>query len=515
MAQFEKLAPYWPRLCAKALNALKEQPTPAQLDIMLDATRFKLTAGGERAGKSQMAATEAYAKHYAATAYDAWRGDNDAGKTYLYWLIGEDYSMTEGEFNHLHRFYLERDDVADVSMPKQGSWMLRTHTNAVYETKTASDERKLGVVAPDGVIGCEVGLWSEETWNRARGRAAEERAWFLATGSFENSLSSFARWHKRGLADNDLHLRSFALPTWTNIVKFPGGELDPEIIALRAFFPEDRFNERFAGIASTPQGLVFKLASEKLVANVPLDPTRPVQLWVDPGHSHAYSVLAVQLYADMVNIFDEIYVRGQTHSGVIALCKQREWWKNVNKVVIDRAGKQTNANGASGETVWKREGGQQTVDNYVHIKDGIDRINTFLMPREQTGLPRLVIGESCVGLLAEMGLRKPPSGFVGFKPYSYATTNEGGVTKSDLPMDVYNDSCKALGYGLYETFGPTLAKTGFIAPFSYLTASKPMREAQTVGPALPAEAGKHEADTWLLRWDTRKTAAGLWQPARR
>lgn len=466
--------------------------------------RIKLGAGGERFGKSELAAMYAYVRHMCDRFFDMQQGKFN--KSYLYWLIGEDYAMCRGEFDHLVNFFQTIDDVEYLSQPKQDSCILVTKTGARFETKSAYDERKLGVSAPDGVLGCEVGLWSDETWHRARGRMAEKRAWGIFTGSFENSLSSFAARFEEGQKDNEHDMVSFSLPTWANTAVFPGGWDDPEIAALRAFFPEERFNERFGGKPSKPSGLVFKLFGPEHVGAAEFDPERPVQLWVDPGYAHAYAVLAVQLYPDAVNIFDELYLTGRTHSQLIKECKLRRWWKQVDKVVMDRAGRQQNANGESGAEVWRKEADKRVATNYVHIKDGIDRVNTFLMPTEQTGLPRLVVSPRCVGLLAEMGYGRAPSGFPGFRPYAYRLTSSGGVTVSDLPIDAYNDACKALGYGLIENFGFTLEGRAILPPQSYLDSA--VRRERVENP----EKLSH-ADAWLrdltLNFDTYQPK-GLW-----
>ena len=90
--------------------------------------------------------------------------------------------------------------------------------------------------------------------------------------------------------------------------------------------------------------------------------------------------------------------------------------------------------------------------NFIKEKDGIDRLNSFLLPDPASGEPRLQIAPKCEGLLCELGIGQPPSSFREMGPWRYAM-HSSGREKSEKPIDEFNDSAKACYYGLIENFG--------------------------------------------------------------
>lgn len=462
--------------------------------IIQDTSRIKVVSGGERAGKSATGAWEAFGSHIAEATISS--------DQTLYWLVGEDYEQCRGEFQYLLDYFTEVDVIAPdgVHFPRQDQAILVTRMGGRFETKTAHDPRKLGVRAPNGILGCEVGLWTPETWLRARGRVAEKRGWEYLSGSFEDSFATFFDMWTLGQSANTQSVRSFSLPTATNTAIYPGGVNDPELLALKAYYPPDRFAERFEGIPSRPSGIVFKLASySNHVHSTEWNADKPTQLWIDPGFTHPYAVLAVQLYNREVHIVDEIYASRQTHSQIIQECRRRPWWNSVEFVVMDRAGRQSSASGESGEKVWYLEGRKQVKMNFVKVMDGIDRINSFLLPNAVTGRPGIVIDPKCVGLLCELGLGPPPPEFKGMRAWRYAPT-KGGHQASPTPMDEYNDACNALAYGLVENFGYADDTRPALGPMNYI---KPAQEVPPL-PLTPKQIGA---------WHPQKTPpgrSGLW-----
>ena len=465
--------------------------------ILKDPSRNKVISGGERAGKSATGGWEGFGHHIA----ESTLSPNEPS---LYWLIGEDYEQCRGEFQYLLDYFTEVDLIAKngIHFPREDQAILVTRMGGRFETKTAHDPRKLGVRAPNGIIGCEVGLWTPETWLRSRGRVAEKRGWQYLSGSFEYSFTTFFDMWTMGQSNNNRSVKSFSLPTYSNIAIYPGGINDPEILALKDWYPPDRFAERFEGIPSRPSGLVFKLASEQLhIQPLEFDPDKPVQLWVDPGFTHAYAVLCVQLYGRDVHVFDLIYVNRHTHSQIVDLCSRAPWWRSVDRVVMDRAGRQKNANGESAEQVWRKEGHKHIRTNYVKILDGIDRINSFLLPNAATGHPSVLIAPRCKGLLCELGIGPPPDGFRNMKAWRYPP-DHGGHLASPLPLDEYNDACKALAYGLVDNFGYADDTRPPLGPMNYIKSSA---QVDKLFPETPRQLG-----AWT-RQAVPPSRSGLWQ----
>ena len=77
-------------------SAIGYKPTAAQLEILNDEARFKLVAGGVRAGKSNLGAMYMFEKIMSKIVEDP-----DAASGSVYWLVAADYERTRGEFDYL------------------------------------------------------------------------------------------------------------------------------------------------------------------------------------------------------------------------------------------------------------------------------------------------------------------------------------------------------------------------------------------------------------------------------
>lgn len=404
-------------------------PSPEQLAVHLDPSRFKLVAGGERAGKSRVSAEELL----------CWLTVSGPGAPF--WIVGPDYEQARAEFLHL-RDGLERVGLLapkSVSMPRQGQWRLETVLGAQVMTKSSQEVLALASVAPRGVLMVEAAQQTYEVYLRLRGRVAEHRAPLLMSGTFEGSLGWYPEIWQRWQAANPEGGRSFSLPTWSNRAVFPGGRDDPEIRALEAALPADVFMERCAAVPCPPRTLVFKEFSYPLhVRPCPFRPELPVQVWIDPGYAGAYAVVVVQVEGGRVYQIDEVYGRGLVAQEIIAECQRRPWWGAVRYGVMDVAGAQHQGMESHVE-IWRRLGGITIHAQGVGVADGILRHRTFLRD-PASGEPRLFHDPRCRGTLAEYAL------------YKYPDVRENRPEREE-PVDRDNHAMKAIAYGLVANFG--------------------------------------------------------------
>ena len=410
-------------------------------------------------------------------------------KRRVYWLIGEDYAMCRGELEHIQDFLAELGDldVKRSARPKRDQWILSTNHNAQFESHTAADPKKLGVVAPDGAIGCESGLWNQETYLRFIGRLAEKRGWGICTGSFESSYSHYAGvWYGAQTRPSDEEA-AFSIPSWTNRIYYPDGENDKQMLFLKAKYPAHRFLERFGGVPSKPTGTVFHLFDPLLhIKNVEYDRNLPVQLWVDPGMVHPYAILAVQLPADgKVRVIDELYLFRHTHLQAISECERQPWYPNLSRVVIDVASKRETTDGPAGEKTWARQTGVPVYSAYHLVKDSIARVTDFL------SLNRIEISPRCRGLIAEMGGGPAHPEFPGMTPWKYEVGADGSINV-DKPTDRWDDGCKALAYGILDVFGEVDRDGRLMEEMNYLFGR---REVYT--PVVPSAPKLSNSDAWM------------------
>jgi hypothetical protein len=423
------------------LSSLGTSLTPEQSKIIYLPNREILVAGGERAGKSFFSSTFLMTRL-------------PFGK--LYWLVAADYGRTQAEFNYIQDFLsklgwsyeaTKRVDPGEISIA--GGFIIKT--------KSAQDYRKIAMEAPDGVVICESSQVDYETYLRVRGRIAEKRGWMLMSGTFESSLGWYPELYTKGQNCHDSeNLISASLPTWSNIKIFPGGRTDPEILKLESASSKEWFSERYGGVPCPPKGRVFEEFSTQIHTGIggvyEFDPNLDVKLWVDPGFSTAYAVLVAQIRGDDVCVVDEIYERGMVTSDIITMCKLRPWWSKVNGGAIDIAAKQHQALPAVTE-VWLSEGKVYLDCNRIEIRDGIERVKNFLLVNPKTGASRLHINAKCRGLISEMG--ECPNPITNQTAvYQWKQDREGNIT-GEVPEDKNNHACKALSYGLINSFGYT------------------------------------------------------------
>jgi hypothetical protein len=418
------------------LKQLGAELTPDQDPLFYHPARHKIGMGGERAGKSLTAATYLTARH-------------QLGQ--LFWIVSFDYELAVPEFEYVIGQLDALGNLEWASTNQEGPRRATTKTGQTIETKSGQDVRRIAGWAPDGILGCEIALWPPELFLRVLGRLAEKRGWFLGTGSYESSLGWLPETVKLWEGPNEVEGHSFELPSWGNLFIFPGGWDDPAIQLEKARNTESRFMERFGGRPSPPSGRVFREARALLHINpdVHYEPGRPVYLAVDPGWGHAYAVEVIQEQGNVVNVIDELYLEHSSHEDVVHTAQTSPWWKDVSQVVIDIAGRQHHGHRSANE-VWRQEGRVHVVDQKVSIRDGIDRVKSFLLTDPTTGRPRLQIHPRCRGLTSEMGIGTSP--IEGGGIYSYPTDRNGKVT-ADLPRDRHNDASKALAYFLVHQFG--------------------------------------------------------------
>lgn len=410
------------------------QPLPSQIPIHSSPERILLISGGEGSGKSYVTAAEIVSR------YGTW---------HLVYIVGPKYEAAHKEVDYIYEDLLQigatRKDL--YQRPSRGKLVLKTVDGATVETLSAEDGAKAITgtgESPDLLAMVEAGKQSYEIYLACRGRVARSRGTLILSGTIEESERWYPELIDRWRTTNPEGGKSFILPTWSNTRLYPGGRDDPEIKALEATYPADRFMERFGAVPCPPSGLVFKEFSyTEHVRESPYwrgDEGRqriPVEVWIDPGYAGAYNVTAVQIDGPQVDVIDEVYVQFGVASDVIGECMRRPWWKQVKLGVMDIAGKAhvgMETGKATHDEYWKKEARIPIGMKRVLIDDGIQRTRTFLKS-PFTGEPRIHFDPRCVKTAWEFSRgyqRHPETGKV---------------------IDKHNHAAKAIAYGLVYHFG--------------------------------------------------------------
>ena len=454
-------------------------PSPAQWEPHLDEGRFVEVAGGEGGGKTRLTSQEMFGR---------------AEPKALYWLGGKQYENTHIEFENLVKLFMAVDAIREgemkmrVSQPKKESWELRPggqFQGLVIRTRSIEDTSKIASWSLSGGVICEAALCSEEAYRKMVGRVRRGRkGWLWLVGTFEKQegpwyAKLFNQWQVKGAVG-----RSYSLPTESNIVSYPGGADNPEIIAFREENTEERFLERYMGVPVPPSTLVFKqfksdvhMGDFGFVKYFDTDAKDerqkwPVELAIDPGYAN-YAILAIQRDKDqygepIIRVIDEIFGHNAVTEQMIEECRRKPWWPNLNlgnPGVIDVAAKQQHGD-RSVLQVW-RESNIQLRARRVAIEDGIYRLSSFLedygrkTKKTKDGIrmyptpqswARILIDASCVSLQEE------------FANYQY---REDEPSERRIPIDAFNHGLKALSYYLIDRFGYGRRKRATTRDFSF------------------------------------------------
>ncbi len=467
----EKSSEYalWKRTTPTVLRNLDINLNELQSRIFWHPARFKLVAGGERAGKSFSGA--AWLTSYLWTVSDE-----------LFWIMGDFFETCRAEFGYVVQWAQKLNAVEALRFPddknEQCVLVLKGSHNRI-ETKSTFDETRIAEKAPYRLLGCEVPRWSYEGFLRSRGRLAEKRGWGYYSGSFETSHGWFPELYKKWSGPNEDDGASFSLPSWTNTAIFPGGENDSEIKRLESLYPHERFMERFAGIPCPPMGIVFSdfrrttHVNESVTLEEILRTDREPALYlaIDPG-STVYAVLICYVRGNTLYVLDEIYETGLTHEDAIQLLydkrspiDEKSYMPYIKGIAIDVAGKQHPA-GESAIEVWERKLKMPTMSQFIHVEDGIMALKQQLK-RKVDGTPKALIAPACAGLIMEMGGGGKPSWMHSEGIFKYKT-DSSGVVLGMHPLPGNDHAVKALWYLLINIMGYAQEGTHSDEPVSYL-----------------------------------------------
>lgn len=448
------MKPYSPQW-EEAVNYLtKNQPIPAQQEVedwfLTSDSRFIQILGGERAGKSRLAAKLALICM-------------NLEKPSTYWLTGPDYNQARPEFSYLYTWLNDAQPCliqpGSVSMPNDlaSPWTFKTLWGATVTTKTSADVQKLASFSVDGVIMCEAAQQIHEAYLKLMGRVSETRGFLILTGTLERGLPWYADMYKRWQGENHLNARSWSLPSWSNTEVYPGGYDDPQMVELRAEYPEDLFAERFAAQPKRTTGLVlpeFDFATH--VKHLTVNPQLPVELWIDPGQ-HCYAVLFVQCEGLTTHVLDRVYKRNHIAQDIIPEVMGNPLFKYVNPQnagVIDIAGTQHHANLSQVE-LWQQIAGCSLRSQYIELEKTINTIRFRLRATNPNHAPLVFFNSHMTNF-------KTPDGYaldVLAEPELWSwpdRTQNRNLPKN--PLDKNNDAMKALGYGLVDRYGGYVEK---------------------------------------------------------
>lgn len=466
--------------------------------VMKERWRFKQCGGGWRAGKSFIGAMHLYLDYF-------WRRYVRNQRRELWGVLADSYSMCEEEMRHLDRLLSEAGLDHEFRTPEGRAWSITfPDSGCEVRTLTATDVTKIASRPYRGIVIAEAAQTVEEAWLNAQGRVSQTRGWVLLEGTFESRKGPWYalkanEWMKKG-AEGVF----YSLPSWDNLVVYPGGREDPEILARERSMPPELFWEKYGGYPSKRSDLVMRYANERYQVRhrfpnlkTSYDPEQPVILFSDPGINHAYAVFAVQVKDNEVWVIDTVYRWGRGAEQIIQECASQPWAQNVFIAVMDFAARQRRAEGppiveqwASG---WAKHVGHQlaVIAQPVPLQTGYDIHRKALLNTwdeadasrnfNQDGRSRVLVDQFGPKVFIDPAASAPLFGGVvdgvayagEYNLHKQKKNREGTVTIDD-PEDTHNDAIKALNYGLYWYFSASgegwkwfrIMQEGEAVPFS-------------------------------------------------
>ena len=434
---------------------------------------IKLAIGGEGSGKSLHAGLYLTCR----MVYDLQYG------THLYWVVGADYEDARKDFDFVVDFAQQLDNVQSLARPinKDQQCTLITKTGHTVTTISSYDFTKIARDEPFGILGAEVSRWFPETFERCEGRLLRNYpyAWMFAGGSPETSIGWLADLAKFAQGPNERSIRSYSIPSWCNLAKYPGGREDPAIKRAEAGRSPQKFRERFGAEFVPPRALVCHSFRYNLHVDSELEynPNLPVYIGVDPG-GIIYAVLFVQFTADgEIHVLSEIYAHRWPHSEIINEFKNHPLSIAVEGGAIDVAAKQAQNAMPIALEEWFNDTGLALWAEKHSVDDTVERLYWALAPNPNTGRARLRIHPSCAGLVSECG--GGPSPVPDGGPWMRYEHNAG----LGAPIRKNDHACKALGYLL-------------AGPYSFLASERAQKSLGSVS-YLGQGRGRQARDSFL------------------
>lgn len=415
------------------------EPHQGQRRLHASRARNRLASCGRRWGKSKAGGHELVPE--ALFAYTLRSELEAAGAQRRFWIVGPNYDDGEREwrvfYDSCKRLELPFDRPGTYNDTIGGNMQMSLWDGKfIVEVRSAAHPESLDGEGLDGVLMVEAAKMKELIWSKfIRAALADKRGWSWFTSTPEGKNWFYELW-KMGQDPLVTDWQSWRLPSWDNTVVFPGGRLDPEILALARDMSDAKFNQEIGADFTDFVGRVFKdFEYETHVRDLTYDPRYPLYACCDYGWTNPFVWLLVQ-----VDVWDNVYV----------LAEYRATQRDVTEVVTDL---KTWNNGASTKV---REfypdpaepGDTNIIANGLRIKANkntggelrhrLELIRNHLkpipdhVPVEQRK-PRLLIDRSCHELIREM------------QDYRYPERRTEDKAAPEQPMDKDDHGPEALG----------------------------------------------------------------------
>jgi hypothetical protein len=283
-------------------------PHEAQWEVHSSPARHRAMSNGRRWGKTLCGGKEAEVTAWVV---------NKMGEPQRGWIVGPNYDDGEKEFRVLYDSLkkLGVDALSSKFLKNEENGNMHIATNWGWDIEVRSATRPDSLVGEglDFVLLVEAGRLHRQTFTTyIRPALSDKRGWSMASGVPEIATDiSLLYWAwTRGQDPVQQAWASWRMPSWTNIITFPGGRQDEEILDAEAELTDDEFRRQYGGEFVERYGRVMKEWDDEIhLRSLEYDPSWPLYAGVDFGYTNPFVWLWIQVGPfGQVRVLKEYYI---------------------------------------------------------------------------------------------------------------------------------------------------------------------------------------------------------------
>lgn len=325
------------------------------------------------------------------------------------WIVAPTYKLGEKEFRVIYKDFEKLEMLKycrKAYSVKQGDMRIQTPWNSVLEVVSAEKQDSLLGEGLSHAIMSESARHDRSTWEQYIEPALSD---LRGSADFPSTPVGYNWYHGLWMLgqENNKNYKSWNFPTWDNIVRYPGGYKDPELLRIRMRVSKKYWDQEYGALFTSFSGAIYDEWDDKVhVRPHQYNPNWPNYLAFDYGFANPFVCLDVQVDpSDNVYVWREYHVRNlSTFEHGHALMNR----ENPPGYHVD--GMWGDPRGADEAATLAAMGFGYVAFEDVPWKHGVEAIKRLLKIGAD-GFPKLTVDPSCVNtrrVLSQLHV-KPPS----------------------------------------------------------------------------------------------------------
>lgn len=375
----------------KLFNQIKYVPhSEAQWSFHNSDVRFQVACCGRRFGKTTMSGRK----------LTSCMMDLDLAGNW-YWIVGPDYSLGEKEFRVVHTDLQKLGILGKCKVSyavNQGNMSIKMPWGTHLEVKSAAKKEGLLGEGLSGAVMSEAARHATDTWEQYIRPALSDKLGWAVFPSTPKGFNNYYGITMRGYDPSFPDWVSYKFPSWENLVAFPGGRQDPEILEVERTTSEQFFQQEYGAEFTTFVGKIYTEFNPQVhIRDVPYHPEWDNYWAIDFGFSAPFVCLDVMVDPmENVYVWREYLVRGLTayeHAIRLKDLRENPAGFHVNGVMVDPRG--------AGDAATLELTLGPVFKRAVPWEQGIECVKRWLKIQPD-GLPKLFISPQCPELIRQM-----------------------------------------------------------------------------------------------------------------